>query len=100
MKRPVDQRRRFRRHELDAVQGSVLFRLEVKVLNLSLSGMAAETTEQLKLGKVYALKLGGEGELVVPSTVRWCRLVGTQRRRSDGELMNVYRAGLTFDESS
>lgn len=100
MSRPDSQRRRFRRHDVDDVHGSVLFRLEVKVLNLSLSGIAVETTEQLKLGKVYSMKLGSGANLVeVASTVRWCHLVGTRRRRTDNEFENVYRVGLTFDEA-
>lgn len=100
MTTPESQRRRFRRHDVDDVHGSVLFRLELKVLNLSLSGIAVESTEQLKLGKVYSIRLGGEPNVVqVASTVRWCHLVGTRRLGANGEFVNVYRVGLTFAEA-
>lgn len=92
------QKRTHRRYQVRNLRGSLLFRLDVTVLNLSMSGIAVETNRQLKLGKVYSVKLGGESDLVeVEATVRWCHLVGL-RRTVDGEMASVYKAGLTFEE--
>ena len=91
------QKRRYRRYEVRDVYGSLLYRVEVKVLNLSLTGMAVEATQQLKQGRVHSVRLGqGESAINVDATVRWCRLVGT-RKAANGEPTTVYLAGLTFD---
>jgi PilZ domain len=91
------QKRRYRRYEVHDLYGSLLFRVEVKVLNLSLTGMAVEATQQLKLGRLHAVRLGTGGSAIsVDATVRWCRLVGT-RKGGTGEPVTVYLAGLTFD---
>jgi hypothetical protein len=91
------QKRRYRRYEVHDLYGSLLYRVEVKVLNLSLTGMAVEATQQLKQGRVHAVRLGqGEAAISIDATVRWCRLVGT-RPSAKGEPVTVYLAGLTFD---
>ena len=91
------QKRRFRRYEVHDLYGSLLYRVEVKVLYLSVTGMAVEATQQLKLGRVHAVRLGeGEQSIELDATVRWCRLVGT-RKGPIGEAATVYLAGLTFD---
>lgn len=91
------QKRRYRRYEVHDLYGSLLYRVEVKVLNLSLIGMAVEATQQLKLGRLHSVMLGqGDSTISVDATVRWCRLVGT-RKGASGEPVTIYLAGLTFD---
>jgi hypothetical protein len=91
------QKRRFRRYEVHDLYGSLLYRVEVKVLNLSVTGMAVEATQQLKLGRAHSVRLGrGEQTIELDATVQWCRLVGT-RRMPNSETATVYLAGLTFD---
>ena len=91
------QKRRYRRYEVHDLYGSLLYRVEVKVLNLSLTGMAVEATQQLKLGRHHAVRLGQvEAAIELDATVRWCRLIGT-RKGSGPEASPVYLAGLTFD---
>ncbi len=91
------QKRRYRRYEVHDLYGSLLFRVEVKILNLSLTGMAVEATQQLKQGRVHAVRLGqGDSAVSLDATIRWCRLVGT-RKSASGEPVTVYLAGLTFD---
>jgi hypothetical protein len=89
--------RAHRRYEVHDLHGSLLFRIEVKVLNLSLSGMAVETTQQIKLGKIYSVTLGSAQDSVdVDGVVKWCHLVKT-RAGPKGEPVNVYHVGITFD---
>ncbi|MCC6132590.1 MAG: PilZ domain-containing protein [Acidobacteria bacterium] len=92
-----DQRRRSPRYEVHDLHGSLLFRLEVNVLNLSLAGAAVETTRQLKPGKAYTIRIGGgDGGMDLDGTVKWCHLTKT-RRGENGELVTIYNAGLAFD---
>jgi hypothetical protein len=97
MHEELGQRRRAQRFEVHDVSGNLLFRVNVTVLNLSVNGMAVETTQQLKPGKLYSVKVGGEDTVVdVEGTVKWCHL--TKTRRSDGgEFVSVYNAGLAFE---
>ena len=52
--------RRHRRYEVQDVHGALLFRTQVKVRNLSVSGLALETPERLQLGRTYAIRLAGD----------------------------------------
>src|SRR6185369_16529600 len=89
--------RRHPRYEVQDLHGSLLFRIDVIVLNLSLSGMAVETTQQMKLGRVYSVKLGDAAGFVdMDGIVKWCHLVKT-RAGPNGEAQNVFHVGITFD---
>jgi len=91
------QRRRHRRHEVRNLRGSLLFRLDIKILNLSIAGLAVESTQQLKQGRIYSFRLGeGDASINLDATVCWCRLTGT-RRGASGEGEAVYQAGLSFE---
>jgi hypothetical protein len=72
---------------------------EARILNMSLTGLAVETTSLLRLGGHYVLRLPHrEGELRPDATVEWCHLVGT-RRDDHGDSVPVYQSGLDFRES-
>jgi hypothetical protein len=90
--------RRHKRYEVHDVQGSLLFRTQVRVQNISVSGVAIETTERLKLGRVYSIRLSNSSDaLDLSGTIRWCRLARTQVEKN-GESVTVYEAGLAFDD--
>lgn len=91
--------RRHKRYEVDGVEGTLVVSHDARVLNMSLTGLAVETTSLLKLGSSYWVRLPqGEGELKFKATVSWCRLVGV-RRSASGDSGPVYNAGLDFRES-
>ncbi len=56
--------RRHKRYEVQDVHGSLLFRTQVHVRNLSVSGLALETPERLQLGRTYAIRLAGNDDAV------------------------------------
>jgi hypothetical protein len=92
-----EPRRRHPRFEVKDVEGCLLFRVNVRVINISLNGLRVETTERLRLGKPYALKLRDEKVSVdVEGTVKWCHLTRAQTA-PDGSSVSVYEAGLTLD---
>ena len=89
--------RRHKRFEVRDVKGSLLFRTQVKLRNVSVSGLSFETTERLKLGRAYSLRLSNSGESVdLTGTIRWCHLAGTRAMGEDS--LPVYEAGLAFDD--
>ena len=94
----VTGQRRHKRYEVRDVCGSLLFRTQVKVRNLSVSGLALETAERLQLGRTYAIHLAGNDDAVdVHGTIRWCHLASS-RPRPGAEPRAVYEAGLAFED--
>jgi hypothetical protein len=90
---PAD-RRRHRRFEVKGLRGSLIYALDARILNLSLSGLAVEVVTALPAGKRVVVRLGegSEGPSLV-GTVQWCRLheVGSQPPR--------YHCGLSFRDT-
>lgn len=92
------ERRRHPRYEVSGLRGSLVVPIEIRVINLSLGGMALETHSYLQFGRAYNLRLEGAGRsLALSGTVAWCSLKGT-RKSEHGEVLPVYRAGLRFEE--
>ena len=89
-------RRRHRRFEVAGLGGRLVVPMEVRVVNLSLGGMALETNDYLQFGRRYSVNLDNGGRRVtLVATVAWCRLRSTKKNPS-GEVVPVYRAGLRF----
>ncbi len=93
--------RKSRRHPrlaVEGVSGGFVLSANAKILNLSLDGMALETSDYLQVGRSYSLKLAHENEEVtLRGRVVWCRLVGTEQLEG-GEAAPVYSAGLQFED--
>jgi len=90
------EQRRHRRYDVDGVQGSLLYSLDARILNMSLTGMAIETTSFLKTGGQYWLRVPtGDTQIRFKADVRWCHLVRNERNAA-GEMRAVYQAGIDF----
>ena len=90
-------RRRSRRFDVLDVEGSFVVRVEVKVINLSVVGMAIETRNTLIVGRRYQFRVvQGEQQIDVGGRVVWCVLDSNQRRGE--ELEPIFRAGVQFED--
>ena len=89
--------RRGLRVEPDSLAGSISFTSTVRILDISLSGMAVEAESPLILGQDYTFRLGEDGEqqIDLKGKVQWCRLRRTERLPDD-EVRAIYSAGLKF----
>jgi len=68
-----------------------------RVINMSLGGLALESTSGLRTGSHHAFRMAlGERSFTVEGEVRWCRLTRTARSRS-GEVLPIFRAGLALN---
>lgn len=91
------ERRGHPRLPVEGISGGFLFSTNARILNLSLDGMALETSDYLQVGRAYALKLTQDNdELSLRGRVVWCRMVGT-KRLDNGETTALYSAGLQFE---
>ena len=96
----TEAKRRFPRYEVAGVDGHLVVPIRIRVINVSLGGMALETHSYLQFGRAYTLRLeGGERRLSLTGTVAWCSLRQTAKSE-DGEVLPVYRAGLKFEALS
>lgn len=90
-----DDRRKYKRYETTNVHGSLLFRSQVDVLNISLTGLAVESGERLDVDREYHLRIEHDEEILeLTGKVIWCQLVST--RDAEGDIVPIYRAGLEF----
>ncbi len=91
-----EDKRRFKRYDVAGIEGTLVLNFEARVLNMSLTGLSLSTHTALRSGTRYALRVPSEkGEMRFHATVRWCRLVGTEKDARDG-FVPVYHAGLDF----
>jgi len=100
MSQSETEQRRYPRYEVAGLGGHLVVPIHIRVINVSLGGMALETNSYLQFGRAYTLKLeGGEQSLSLTGTVAWCSLRKTTKS-PDGEFLPVYRAGLRFEALS
>jgi hypothetical protein len=98
-KTPPTDRRRNPRHAVGNVSGTLHISAGAKILNMSVTGMAVETSTQLRVGRSYSLTLRHADDFVLRlnGTVIWCHLRGI-RKAGAGDTTSVYHAGFKFDD--
>lgn len=97
MARGEQEHRLHRRFEVHDITGVFLFDVDAKVLNLSLGGMALESSRSLQVGRRYSFRIRDGAELVtVSGVVAWCNLRRTLRTEGD-EVAPCYHAGVRFE---
>lgn len=98
MDESVDKRRN-PRFEVEGVSGFLTFSLDVRILNMSLEGMAVETNRLLSVNSNYIVKIAhGDDRLELKGKVVWSTLDRTVKL-PEGEVLPVYRAGIQFLDS-
>ncbi len=95
MSREVEKRRH-RRYEVEGVNGSLTFAVDVRIVNLSLEGMAIETGRRLNVNTDYSVRLKhGDEHLELKGKIVWSTLTRTVKT-PEGDVKPVYRAGIRF----
>ena len=91
------ERRRAPRYPVQDVRGRLLLTTTATIINMSLTGMAVESTTNLRVGRSYTLALthGDRSGPALTGTVVWCHLKAT-RPSDSGETAAVYEAGIQF----
>jgi len=78
------------------IKGKMMFAARVKILNISLSGVAIETDKRLDIGSEYSLTIEDrDGVLSVKGVVVWSRVNGHERGLG-GHMIPIYIAGMKF----
>ncbi len=91
--------RHHRRYDVRAVSGHFLLPLEVRVLNMSLTGLAIETPILLQIGGHHIFTLRHEEDVIqLDAEVKWCHPIQSERTLP-GESTPCYKVGLDFTDS-
>ncbi len=93
------EHRRHNRYGVRAVSGHVTLPLEVRVTNMSLTGLAIEAAVPLEIGGRHHFTLRHEEDLIQLETeVVWCRPVQPEGKLL-GEALPRYEIGLDFQKA-
>ena len=90
--------RQYARYSVEGTYGRLASPMDVKVLNLSRTGLALETTQPLLVGERYVLELEQRGRSIsIELQVRWCVPMGSYATPA-GRDVALFRAGGSFVE--
>lgn len=92
------ERRKHKRYEVREVHGSLLYSTNVRIIDISISGVKIESDRRLDVTKNYTIKIPrGDDVLKISGKVIWCILTKSLDA-VNGEHMPVYHAGLEFPD--
>ncbi|MCP3959191.1 MAG: PilZ domain-containing protein [bacterium] len=98
MSKREKEKRRHHRYDVKDVRANLMLPLEVRVLDMSLTGLRIESPIALSVGAKYNLTLRREYDVIQLQTdLQWCRLVRTEPDAL-GEAAPVYEVGLDYQE--
>jgi hypothetical protein len=90
--------RQYARYPIEDAFARLASPMDVKILNLSRSGLALETSQTLLVGERYVLDVQQRGRSVsLEVLVRWCQPVGSYET-PHGRAVALFRAGGSFVE--
>lgn len=93
----MEEHRQFKRYEVKEVTGSLLYTMDIKVIDMSLQGMKIESSRRLDVGRKYSIRIGKKGEMIgLSGLVVWCTLSRTTNS-TEGEFVPVYQAGIEYE---
>jgi len=96
----VQERRQHRRFKVDdiKVNSEMPSATDVKIIDISISGVFVKADRKLDIGKKYALKIGYENKvLFVKAAVVWSMLADNIEE-ANGSIVPIYIAGMQFTD--
>lgn len=93
--------RRYKRFKLKnlEVSGKMVLATEVKVIDISISGISLQANRRLNIASDYTLKLEGRKTISLKGTVIWCSLIEVREGYKEG-MIPIYAAGMQFKDMS
>ena len=97
----MSDKRRYKRFKLNdlEVNGKMVLATEVKIIDISISGISVKANRRLNIGNDYTLKLEGKKTISLRGTVVWCSLIDS-RKGPKGDMIPMYSAGMQFKDMS
>jgi Tfp pilus assembly protein PilZ len=96
----MQDKRRHKRFKLDVIEinGKMSLADKVKIIDISLGGIAIKADRRLNIGREYTIRLEEKGKIIdVKGVVVRSELSGIEERNK-GEQVSIYKAGMLFKE--
>jgi len=92
------ERRKQERVIVRGGEGDIVHPLNTRIINISLGGVAVETTEKLHMNEECSLRVNHKGSaLRLRGRVIWAILSQIEKKES-GDIIPVYEAGIKFQQ--
>jgi hypothetical protein len=94
------EKRRYKRYAMDIydIHSEMLFAKEVKILDISMSGVSLKADKRMDMNREYTLKIKSKEKiLILKGKVIWSLLSGNHQGIR-GESIPIYTAGLKFND--
>jgi hypothetical protein len=94
------EKRQSPRYKADGIgiHSSMILASYLKIIDISLGGMAFEADRRLNMGKKYSLVIRTQGALgTVKGVVVWCSLT-KNIKNNKGDIVPIYKCGIQFTE--
>ena len=97
----MHDKRRYKRFKLNDLElnGKMALPTEVKVIDISISGISVKASRRLNIGSDYTLKLEGSMTISLRGTVVWCSLIDS-KKQPKGDMTSMYSVGMQFKDMS
>ena len=94
----MQERRNYKRYKLDVmnIHGEIPFASNVKLLNISLSGVLLETDRRPEMGNSYILKLESENAILTLQGIVIRSTLNKNKKDFKGDIIPTYTAGMHF----
>src|SRR5512146_692956 len=96
----MQDKRRHKRFRLDVIEinGKMSLADKVKIIDISLGGIAIKADRRLNIGREYTIRLEEKGKIIdVKGVVVRSELSGIEEGNK-GEQVSIYKAGMLFKE--
>lgn len=97
----MHNKRTYTRYRLNdrEVNGKMVLATEVKIMDISITGISLKANRRLSIGSDYTLKLEGNRAISLRGTVVWCSLIEA-KKGAHGDMMPIYSAGIKLKDMS
>jgi c-di-GMP-binding flagellar brake protein YcgR len=98
----MTEKRNYVRYSLDVseVNGMIALASDVRIVDISLGGIALKADRRLNIGSEYSLRLEDKKDAVsLRCSVVRCS-VSESRKRANGSIVPIYEAGMKFTDTS
>ena len=98
----MQERRNYKRYNLECmeVSGEIPFASDVKILDISLSGVLLETDRRPEMGHSYMLKFESKGEVLTLKGIVIRSTLEKSYKDSKGNVVPAYTVGMHFTDLS
>lgn len=94
----LEERRKYKRYNVEGMQGYLYMLSELVIKNISIGGMAIETEKRLDIEREYSFKIRDGGDSISLKGRSVWSFLGQAEEKDTGNLIPVYKTGIMFTD--